>query len=875
MSVEVGTRLGSLQITALLGKGGMGEVYRARDTKLKRDVAIKILPNEFSCDMDRVSRFQREAQVLASLNHPNIAAIYDLQEADGFRFLILELIEGETLADRIARGPIPLEEALDIAKYICEALEAAHEKGITHRDLKPANVKITPEGTVKVLDFGLAKVAERQVEARLMDSPTLTAGVSQAGVILGTAAYMAPEQARGKAVDKRADIWAFGVVLFEMVTGRRLFQGEDASETLAAVIKEEPPWELAPARVRRLLQSCLEKNPKRRLRDIGDAWRLLDDTPQSVHASRQSWLAWSAAALCAVLAAIAFWAPWRRSPPAPEPKQFQILLPEKTSVGRFAVSPDGRWIAFAGRGADDVSRLWVRAIDSLEVHPLRGTEGVDPVPPFWSPDSRFIAFGAARKLKKIDTSGGPPQNIADLPGAQTLGGSWNEQGVIIFGTTGPLMRVPASGGVPSPVTALDDSREENRHLTPVFLPDGRHFLYLRVSNISENSGIYIGSLDSAPAQQNSKLIVATVFGPAYVPSTDPRRGHLLFLRDQVLISQTFDVTRLELTGEPVVLAEQVSTFFNSGLFSASLNGVLVYRTGTLDPQSTQLTWFDAQGKPLGTAWEPALYGSHALAPDDTRAAVSRLDLQGGGDIWIVDFVRNANSRFTFESGGISTGPVWSPDGTRIIFRSNRDGVYNLYWKPVSGVENEKILLKSGQGKFPTSWSHDGRFLLYHTAPDPKRKNDLWMLPLDGDRKPVPLVATEFDENDGRFSPDGHFVAYVSDESGRPEIYVREFSGTSTGRKWQVSNTGGSSPRWRRDGKALFYLAADGTVMQVDVNTSAVFQTAAPQTLFKLPPGVTAFDITGDGKRFFVGVPVEQDAQTPFTVALNWEPGTKK
>jgi Tol biopolymer transport system component len=694
-------------------------------------------------------------------------------------------------------------------------------------------------------------------------------------VILGTAGYMAPEQARGRVVDKRADIWSFGVVLFEMLTGRRLFEGEDVSETLAAVIKEDPPWELVPARVRRLLQSCLEKNPKRRLRDIGDAWRLLDDTPPSMHAQARPWLAWSAATLIAIIAALAFWAPWRTSPPTPELKRFQIVLPDNTSVGRFAVSPDGRWIAFAGRGVDAVSRLWVRAIDSLEMHPLRGTEGVDPVPPFWSPDSRFIAFAAARKLKKIDISGGPPQSIADLPGAQALGGSWNQDGVIIFGNNGPLMRVSASGGVPSAITALDDSRKESRHLTPVFLPDGRHFLYLRISNTLETSGIYIGSLDSTPAQENSKLIIATVFAPAYVPSTDPRRGHLLFLRDQVLMSQAFDVTRLQLTGDPVSLAEHVTSYFNAGLFSASLNGVLVYRTGTLDPQSTQLTWYDGQGKPLGIAWEPALYGSYALAPDDTRAAVTRLDLQGGGDIWIVDFLRNANSRFTFESGSPSNSPLWSPDGSRIIFTSNRDGVFNLYWKPVGGVESEEILLKSGQGKVPTSWSHDGRYLMYHTTSDAKRQNDIWVLPLEGDRKPVPLVATEFDERDGRFSPDGHFVAYVSDESGRPEIYIVELSGMSVRRKWLLSKNGGTSPQWRGDGRALFYLAADRTVMQADINASADFQSRVAQSLFTLPAGALSFAVTSDGNRFLVSVPVEQDAKTPFTVVLNWQTDFKK
>jgi len=873
--LDLGTRLSSLEITALLGKGGMGEVYRARDTKLKRDVAIKILPDEFSRDADRVSRFQREAETLASLNHPNIAAIYDLQEANCCRFLILELIEGETLADRIARGPILLEEALDIGKDIWGALEAAHEKGIIHRDLKPANVKITPDGTVKVLDFGLAKVAEGPTDARLLDSPTLTLDATQAGVILGSAAYMAPEQARGKVVDKRADIWAFGVVLFEMLTGRRLFQGEDASETLAAVIKEEPPWELVPIEVRRLLESCLEKNPKRRLRDIGDAWRLLEVTSEPIRALRRPWLAWGIATLLAMVAALAFWSPWRASLPTAEPRRFQILPPEKIIVARFTVSPDGHWLAFPGAGPDGVRRLWLRAIDSLEAHPLRGTEDVDPTPPFWSSDSRFVAFSATRKLKKIDISGGPPQSICDLSAAEALGGSWNRDGVIIFGTNGPLMRVSASSGLPVAITELDDSRKESRHVTPVFLPDGRHFLYTRISNAVENSGIYVGSLDSAPAQQNSKLLVATVFGPAYVPSADPRRGHLLFLRDQVLLTQTFDVNRLELTGEPTSVVEQVGSYFNAGSFSASLNGVLVYRIGIPTGQATQFTWFDAQGKLLGTATEPGPYGTFALAPDGTRAAVARLDLQGGGDIWIVDFIRSANSRFTFESGAYSASPVWSPDGSRIVFRSNRGGAFNLYQKLTSGVKDEDILLKSGEGKSPTSWSHDGRFLLYDTAPDPKRKNDIWMLPFEKDRKPVPLIATEFAEYDGRFSPDGRFVAYGSNESGRPEIYVREFSGTSVGQKWPVSMSGGTNPRWRRDGRAVFYLAADGTVTQVDVNTSAGFQPVTLRALFKLPPGAISFDVTGDGTRFLVSVPVEQNTQTPLTVAQNWEPRIKK
>jgi Tol biopolymer transport system component len=847
--------------------------YRALDTKLKRKVAIKILPDEFSCDAHRVSRFQREAEVLASLNHPNIAAIYHLQEANGSWVLILELIEGETLADRIARGPIPIVESLEIARHIGEALEAAHEKGIVHRDLKPANVKITPDGTVKVLDFGLAKVADSQADACLSDSPTLTAGATHAGVILGTAAYMAPEQARGKAVDKRADIWAFGVVLFEMMTGRQPFQGDDVSETLAAVIKAEPSWQLAPMQVRRLLHSCLEKDPKRRLRDIGDAWRLLDDTGPSTNTPRRFWLPWRAAMLFATVAALAFLAQWRVSPPAPEPKQFQLLLPEKTNIGRFTVSPDGRWVAFTAAGADGVRRLWVRAVDSLEMHSLRGTEGADPTPPFWSPDSRFMGFGAMRKLKKIDISGGPPQPLCDAP-SQILGGSWNQNDVIIFGVA-TIMRVPASGGAPSAVTALDESRNESRHVLPVFLPDGRHFLYARISNIAENSGISIGSIDSAPGQQSSKLLVQTAFGAAYAPSADPRTGYPLFLRDQVLMKQALDLNRLELTGEPSVLTERIGTYFNAGLFSVSMNGVLAYRTGISGTTDTQLTWFDTQGKLLGTVAEPAPIGQLALSPDGSRAAVGRLDAEGGSDIWIVDFQRNHSTRFTFGSGTGSGAPDWSPDSSRIIFRSNRTGVYDLYEKSTNGANDEAILQTSSYGKVPTSWSQDARFLLYDTVSDAKRKSDIWVLPLEGDRQSTQLLATQYDESAGRFSPNGQLVAYVSDESGRPEVYVREFSEKREGRKWQVSESGGTTPRWRRDGKALFYLSADGTITQVEVNTDSNFQAGAVHTLFKLPARVTDYDVTVDGKRFLIPVPMERDAPTPLTVELNWETRTKK
>jgi eukaryotic-like serine/threonine-protein kinase len=861
MTFTSGHKLGPYEIVAPIGAGGMGEVYRALDPRMGREVAIKVAAEQFS------ERFDREVRAVAALNHLNICTLHDV----GPNYLVMELVEGPTLAERIEQGAIPLEDALHIARQIGDALDAAHERGIIHRDLKPANIKLKADGTVKVLDFGLAKVADAQTDARAIDSPTLTVGATQAGMILGTAAYMAPEQARGRAVDKRADIWAFGVVMFEMLIGRRLFQGEDVSETLAAVIKEDIPWNLAPARLRRLLQSCLERNPKRRLRDIGDAWRLLEDTPQVVGASKQHWLAWGAAVLFATVAVVAFWAPWRIPSTATPSMRFQIPLPEKTIGGFAALSPDGRWLVFRGTGSDGVNRLWVRAMDSLEARPLRGTEGAT-TPPFWSPDSRFIAFDSAGRLKKIDISGGPPQPICDFPGV-TIGGSWNKDDVIVFGTLGPIMRVSAAGGVASAVTALNDSRAENRHILPVFLPDGRHFLYLKISSALENSGIYVGSLlESKTLDQDSRPLVATTFGPVYVPSTKSR-GHLLFLRDQLLMSQLFDERRLELMDDAIPLAEQVGSYINAGAFSASA-GVLVYRAGGVGGLNLQLTWLDAQGKVDRIVSDPGPYSNLALAPDGIRSAVARVDQQSASrDIWIVDFGRNTSTRFTF-SGAANGYPIWSPDGTRVVFSSNKDGAYNLYLKLASMVKDEELLLKSSEVKTPTGWSSDGKFLLY-TVADPKRKSDLWILPLEGDRKPVSLIATPFNESEGRFATDDRFIAYVSDESGHSEVYVREFRSTSVGAKLLVSKNGGTNPRWRADGKALFYSAPDGTVMRVEVNAGKTFQAGVPQPLFKLPPGATTFDMTGDGKRFFSGVPVEQGAQAPFTVVLNWQADLKK
>jgi serine/threonine protein kinase len=888
MVMRSGTKLGPYEILAPLGAGGMGEVYRAHDSKLNRDVALKILPAMFTDDAERMSRFRREAQVLASLNHPNIGSIYGLEEWNNLRVLVLELVEGPTLADRIIGGAIPLEEALTIARQIAEAMAYAHEKGVTHRDLKPANIKVTADGDVKVLDFGLAKVLEgpQNLDSDPSHTPTFTNPTTHEGMILGTAAYMSPEQAKGKPVDKRADIWAFGVVLYELLTGGHLFQRETVSDTLAAVLKEEPDWNRIPVKVRPLLRRCLEKDPKRRLRDIGDMHLLLETTSVPVETHRP-WLAWGAVAVFFVAGGALSLIHFRERPLVSAPVQFQISPSGSLPQGdAFAVSPDGRHLAFAATGSDGVARLWIRDLDSLKVRTLSDSHpaSVNPqrvVPPFfWSPDSRFIGFQAGGKLAKIEISGGPAQTLCDVQGT-VVGGSWNRDGVIVFAdSTRGLMQVSAAGGVASPLTTFDPSRKEVVHVLPSFLPDGRHFLYLRASSAPENSGVYVGSLNTKPEEQDSRRLLPTTSGPVYVPSSDSDSGQVLFLRQRTLMAQPFDARRLGPSGEAVPVAEQVGSYIDYGLFSASSNGVLVYRSGA--GQNYQLTWLDQQGRVLGTLAEPGPYNSMALSPDGRRVAVSRTNPENTAnwDVWLLDVGRNTSTRLTYDEVR-AVFPVWSADGSSVIFDSIHEGEVNLYLKLASSAGDERLLLKSPAGyKYATSWSRDGHFLLY-TVENTETKSDLWVLPLQGDRKPIPLLHTAFNESSGQFSPDGHWIAYTSDESGNDEIYVREFSsGSAQGSwgaagKWLISKRGGTGPRWRGDGKELFYVGSDGKLTSVEISAKPVFKAGAPRPLFQLPPGFIAGDVTADGRRFLISVPVGQSASVPFTVVLNWQATLKK
>jgi eukaryotic-like serine/threonine-protein kinase len=866
------------RITAKLGEGGMGEVWRATDTKLGREVAIKVLPDVFAKDADRMARFQREAQVLASLNHPNIAAIYGVEE----RALVMELVEGVTLAERIAPGPIPLDEALDIARQIGEALEAAHDKGIVHRDLKPANIKLTPDGRVKVLDFGLAKAMGGDAAAAdPVNSPTLTMQATVAGVIVGTARYMAPEQAKGKPVDCRADIWAFGVVLYEMLDGRTLFAGETISDTLAAVLTREPDLDSIPPKVRNLLRSCLEKDPRKRLRDIGDAWRLLEQpsafatTPGP--AAHRDYLPWIAASVLGVIAITLAALYFREALPQTPVTRFTIPPPEKGSFAQWlALSPDGRHLAFTGIAGDGGLRIWLRSFDSLELRSLVTIEGSSTFSVFWSPDSRFVVYQSAGKIQKIDIAGGPPQTLCDAPPVM-LGGSWNKDGVILFGqNSGPIQRVPSTGGKAEPVTQLEQSRNEAFHTDPIFLPDGVHFVYLRQSRKADEKGVYVGSIEAKPAAQSLKRIVATEFSAGFAPARGSAPAYLLFLRDDTLMAQPFDLRRMETMGETLPIAEHVGTSISRSFFSVSREGMLAYRSG--NGTSSQLVSYDRQGHPAGNSLTGLDFLDPAFSPDDSRVLYSGVTGVPLRELWLYDIARGIQSRFTFLPEGAQSG-VWSPDGRTIAFAPmSQTGIYLM---DAGSAGEPKRVFERGSGAALESWSSDGRFLVYTEA---RQGYDVVALPLSGsgnDRNPIPIAASEAAEMHGQVSPDSQWVAYDSNESGKTEVFIRPFppSGDRAG-KWQVSIAGGSQPRWRGDGKELFYLEPDYRLMAVDIQFQAGFQSGVPHALFTTPAisGNTLqyqYDVTRDGKRFVLVAPAGGAVSAPVTVVQNWQGGLRK
>jgi serine/threonine protein kinase/Tol biopolymer transport system component len=853
----------------------MGVVYRAHDTKLGRDVAIKALPDAFASDADRLLRFQREAQVLASLNHPNIAQIYGLEESDKTRCIVMELVEGQTLQERLKRGPIPLEEALPIASQIATALEAAHERGIIHRDLKPANIKLTPDGTVKVLDFGLARINEASGDpTNLSNSPTLISAASTPGMIMGTAAYMAPEQAKGFPADQRSDVFSFGCILYEMLTGTSTFSGDTTSEILASVLKSEPDLNLLPAklnpRLREALQRTLSKNPKQRFHAIADVRfeieqalrKPLEVAPPVVMPTGKPGLAWIAAlgaagVLIVILAIPALRYLRETSPPE---TRVEVNTPDTPQPLHFAISPDGRQLVFVAYG-DGSQKLWVRPLDASMARPLAGTDGAEF--PFWSPDGHSIGFFASAKMKRVDIGGGPPQLIADA--ASGRGGTWNRDGTIVFAPTAasPLWRVAATAGQPVQVTRFDLPRQGS-HRFPQFLPDGKHFLFFSQGS-PDTQGIYLGSLDNS---ETKRLIPSDSAGGYVEP------GWLLFNRQGALVARRLNVTRAELEGEPVTVADSVSfdTGFNLGGFSVSSFGNVAYRAGALERR--QLKWFDRTGRVLSEVGEPDvnLLEAVELSPDERRVAVSRT-LQDNRDIWLVDLARGTRTRLTFDAASDHLGS-WSPDGAQIAFQSNRKGNYDLYIKPSSGAGAEQPLLESSHVKMVMDWSRDGRYVLYNDG-DPKTGYDLWALPVQGDRKPLLVVNTPFEERLSQFSPDGRWVAYQSNESGRFEIYVQPFP--MPGGKWQVSTAGGTAPRWRHDGKELFFMAPDGKLMAASVQVSgSTFESASPVVLFqtRAATGGNAnikpqYDVSRDG-RFLINTVIET-ATVPISLILNWHP----
>jgi eukaryotic-like serine/threonine-protein kinase len=868
MSLTAGEHLGPYVIVSLIGKGGMGEVFRARDPRLGRDVAIKVSQEKFT------ERFEREARMIASLNHPNVCTLHDI----GPDYLVMELIEGES-----PRGPLPLELALNYARQVASALDFAHTKGVIHRDLKPGNIKITPDGMVKVLDFGLAKVAQPSA-ADSENSPTLSMTATQPGVILGTAAYMAPEQVKGKLVDKRADIWAFGAVLYEMLTGERLFKGEDVSEILAGVIKEKPDLSAIPDKVRPLLERCLEKDPRQRLRDIGDFDLLLAPSPKAAPSGLRNLIA-SAIAAVAVIGFLAVsYVRFRESPPAPPALvKFEIAAPEKTTLRKFSVSPNGRMVAFNADSFEGVGGLWVRPIDSVESRRLAGAD-IDPPMFFWSPDSRYLAYPVSSKLMKVDVTGGPAEPICETK-TLVIGGSWNPDGTIIFGVyQSGLWRVPATGGEPSPLTALDAARQEQNHVSPFFLPDGKHFLYLRISSVPANTGIYMGSLDTKPGEQSLKRLVASDFAPVYVPSSNNDSGYLMFAREGTVMVQTLDLTKSELTGEPVRIAEHINSEYEFGGFAASGNGVLAYRTGGEGgTNSVQLTWFDRKGNPDG-ATPPATYFDFSLSPDASSVAAHRLVTGINGDIWRWDFSRNSSTRLTTGSGD-AFDPVWSPDALRVLYAANRPEGAGIYQRPSTGAGNEEMILPPHGIRDLNDLSRDGKTLLFSEL-NSKGKFELWTLAMmtgatSEARKPSLYLSSDFNQVEAQFSPNGQSIAYVSDETGRPEIYIQPFPlNERSGERITVSSNGGTMPRWR--GNELFFIANGRQIMAADVTYAPSPKVGIPHMLFETTVagvGGTLFiwDVASDGKRFLIPkLPSGQNApQTPITVVLNWPSLLKK
>jgi len=874
MALEPGRKLGPYEIVEPIGKGGMGEVYRARDTKLDRDVAIKVLPEEFANDDERLARFEREAKLLASLNHPNIASIYGFES----NALVLELVEGPTLAERIQQGPIPVEETIAIAKQIAEALEAGHEAGVIHRDLKPANIKTREDGTVKVLDYGLAKALEGDAptsgDSELSQSPTLTRQGTQVGVILGTAAYMSPEQAKGKRVDRRADVWAFGVVLYEMLTGKRAFAGKDVSDTLAYVLTKEPDWDALPAdldpTLRMFLTRCLEKDPKRRLPDIGVVRLAMDGafettiTPQGAVSQPVGWgasigMAAAAALLLSVITGVAVWSVLYREPPPRPVARFSLPLPLDVSVtGRdrhvVALSPDGTRLVYSAN-----QQLYLRAMDQMDATPVRGTEGARS--PFFSPGGEWVGFWADGQLKKVAVRGGA---AVTLCAAQNpWGARWGADDTIVFGQRGVgIMQVSADGGTPEALIPLTGTGEVGHG--PQVLPSEATVLFtLGDGSNWDDAQIVVHSLET----DERKVLIEGGTDARYVPT-----GHLVYVLDSTLLAVPFDVDKLEVTGGAIPMAEGIMTSDSrtgAAHFSVSDTGALVYVTGGSSGLAERtLVWVDRDGGEEALAAEPRAYTYPRISPDGGRLA---LDVRGQeNDIWLWDFARETLTRLTF-APGVDLYPVWTPDGTQVAFSSDRDENFDLYWKAADGTGTVERLTESENAQFPYAFTPDGSQLVFRETGE--QGFNLGVLSLEDSSEP--LLATEFNEYNAELSPDGRWLAYESNASGQQEIYVRPFPNVEDGR-WPISDGGGTRPLWSRDKRELFYLAPGARLMAVPVQTDPGFAPGNAEEVFGgyfVGAGNAVgrtYDISPDGERFLMIKESDETSSTEeFVVVLNW------
>jgi serine/threonine protein kinase len=875
------TTLGPYTILSKIGEGGMGEVWRARDSKLGRDVAIKVLPAALSADKDRLARFEQEAQSAGALNHPNILVIHHIGTHEGAPYIVSELLEGETLRERMAGNSLPQRKAIDYALQIAHGLAAAHEKKIVHRDLKPDNLFITKDGRVKILDFGLAKLVGNDGDGLQTDIPTRKVNTDP-GTVMGTVGYMSPEQLRGQQADHSSDIFSFGAILYEMLSGRRAFRGQSTADTISAILREDPPdlsetnKAISPA-LERVVHHCLEKNPEERFHsasDLGFAIEALSGsagtttTVLSALPSRKknfaTLLPWAIAGATLIATAVLAWLYFHQPPVIEKPVSFLVSMP-KDAIEAFSpvISPDGRSLVFVV-ASEGKRLLYVRPLGQLEAQPMAGTD--DAGFPFWSPDSRYIGFFSNNKLKKIEATGGPVQTLCDAPSG--AGGTWNSDGVILIGLDiKGIGRVPAAGGTLVRVLSLDESRKELAQAWPVFLPDGNHFLYQSWNGRSDSSAIFVAALDG----RDRKLLLNADSNPLYASP-----GYLLFARNATLTAQSLDVRKLELTGEPFPVAEQIA-YNNSNSYSnasVSADGTLAYLSGGVP--NRQLIWFDRSGKQLESVGPPGEINDIVLSRDGKRIAIQR-SVGGNFNIWLMDLARGVPSRFTFEAR-TDDNPVWSPDGNFVAFSSGAAGaaLFDLYRKPSSGLGNPELLFKSDSTKEPTDWSSDGRFILFNQYGG-QTGSDVCVLPLFGDGKPYPLLNSEFDENAAFFSPDGHWFAYTSNETGRLEVYIQTFP--QTGGKWLVSNGGGAQPHWRGDGKELFYVAPDKTLMSVEIKTGSAVELGAPKPLFvtkvRSYAAPNRYVVAPDGQKFLINAPAGDATVAPITVVVNWASGLKK